>query len=412
MKTIVIPTYNHCDDLLKPCLESIFKHTDLDDVEIIVVANGCKDNTREYLADKPVKLLWFDEGLGYTKATNEGIKAAKGDIIILMNNDVVLLDFQNKNDWLNMLCTPLLNEERVGMTGTLKLWDWSAERDFLVFCCVAIKREMFDKIGLLDEIYSPGGCEDIEFCIRVEQLGYECRQVPSTEKCKVANGLNVNNFPLYHAGEGTMMDAEHKEEWQKIVDRNRKVLENRFKLPDGMFGPQDVEAYRELANEVPEGGTICEIGTWKGRSLCSIADIIKRRGLKAIAIDTFAGATNEPAQMALAIEQGIEAAFLANIKRFNLEPVIYKMAGDEAAKLIASGSLDLCFIDANHSYEAVKSDLGTWEPKVKKGGVIGGHDYNGPMYPNPSWPGVKKAVDERYRDIHYNGVSLVWSKML
>ena len=43
--SIVIPTYNHCEDLLKPCLESIFKYTDMTDVELVISANGCTDNT-------------------------------------------------------------------------------------------------------------------------------------------------------------------------------------------------------------------------------------------------------------------------------------------------------------------------------------------------------------------------------
>jgi len=47
--SIVIPTYNHCEDLLKPCLESIFKYTDMTDVELVISANGCKDGTSDYL---------------------------------------------------------------------------------------------------------------------------------------------------------------------------------------------------------------------------------------------------------------------------------------------------------------------------------------------------------------------------
>ena len=78
--SVIIPTYNHCDDLLKPCLESIAQFTDLSTVEVIVVANGCVDHTREYVESlgEPFKLIWMDEAAGYTKATNVGIKAATG----------------------------------------------------------------------------------------------------------------------------------------------------------------------------------------------------------------------------------------------------------------------------------------------------------------------------------------------
>ena len=47
--SIVIPTYNHLDDFLKPCLQSIIQFTDLDKAEVIVVANGCVDATHQYV---------------------------------------------------------------------------------------------------------------------------------------------------------------------------------------------------------------------------------------------------------------------------------------------------------------------------------------------------------------------------
>jgi len=50
---------------------------------------------------------------------------------------------------------------------------------------------------------------------------------------------------------------------------------------------------------------------------------------------------------------------------------------------------DLVFIDADHSYDSVKKDILAWLPKVKRGGVLCGHDYG-----NPEHGGVEKAVKE------------------
>jgi hypothetical protein len=61
----------------------------------------------------------------------------------------------------------------------------------------------------------------------------------------------------------------------------------------------------------------------------------------------------------------------------------------DAATLVEDGSLDLVFIDADHSYEGVRKDIEAWSPKVRKGGVIAGHDYG-----HPDFPDVKVAVDE------------------
>lgn len=56
------------------------------------------------------------------------------------------------------------------------------------------------------------------------------------------------------------------------------------------------------------------------------------------------------------------------------------------------GQLDFVFIDANHYYDFVLADINVWLPKLKKGGLLGGHDYNNPR---GDWgKDVKRAVDE------------------
>ena len=67
----------------------------------------------------------------------------------------------------------------------------------------------------------------------------------------------------------------------------------------------------------------------------------------------------------------------------------------EAAKDIEDKSLDLVFIDADHSYESVLQDIKAWLPKVRKGGILSGHDYDYPKF----W-GVKKAVDELLKNVN------------
>jgi hypothetical protein len=61
-----------------------------------------------------------------------------------------------------------------------------------------------------------------------------------------------------------------------------------------------------------------------------------------------------------------------------------------AADLVDDGWADFVFIDAAHSYSAVKSDIERWQPKVRPGGWLGGHDYN------EKFPGVIAAVNEAF----------------
>ena len=59
-----------------------------------------------------------------------------------------------------------------------------------------------------------------------------------------------------------------------------------------------------------------------------------------------------------------------------------------AVMMVEDKSLDFVFIDAQHDYDSVKQDIDLWLPKVKKGGLLSGHDYH------EQFPGVIKAVNE------------------
>lgn len=65
------------------------------------------------------------------------------------------------------------------------------------------------------------------------------------------------------------------------------------------------------------------------------------------------------------------------------------------------GSVDLVFIDADHSYEAVKNDIRTWLPKVRRGGLLLGHDYNHRK--------VKRAVDEIFDSVETTCAAPTWA---
>jgi GT2 family glycosyltransferase len=212
--SVVIPTYNHLDDFLKPCLESIIKYTDLQNTEIIVVANGCTDNTANYVNSltsiyPSIKLIDIKEGLGYTKSTNIGIKAASGEYIVPLNNDTVLLE-QRKNEWLLMLEQPFIDDPLMGVTGPLWQDDRITRYKFIIFFCAMIPKRLFDELGLLDEIFSPGSGEDIDFCIKAQLKGYKVQVVPYNTNLQKEGGKIVSgNFPIYHYAEGTFENIEN-----------------------------------------------------------------------------------------------------------------------------------------------------------------------------------------------------------
>ncbi len=82
----------------------------------------------------------------------------------------------------------------------------------------------------------------------------------------------------------------------------------------------------------------------------------------------------------------------------------------EAAALVGERSLDLVFLDADHSMEGVTADLAAWAPKVKPGGWIGGHDY---ANPDPAFHfEVKRAVDEWAGDDIETDLNFTWWRRL
>jgi GT2 family glycosyltransferase len=238
--SIIIPTaFDHLESDLKPCIESIIKYTDLTDVEVIVVANGCTDDTANYvlgLANKynsnlgqpagpPAKfiLLQYPVALGYAKACNKGLEIAKGDYAILLNNDTYLLP-QEQNAWLKQIESPFLSDPKVGVSGPLARWSEETKHNFLIFFIAAIKRELYLKLKLNEE-YGVGGGEDTEYCIEAEKLGYK------VTACDVIHGVNdadkvmLGTFPIYHKGEATMNKLPN---WKELYDANTLKLSKKY----------------------------------------------------------------------------------------------------------------------------------------------------------------------------------------
>lgn len=235
--SIVIPTYNHCTDLLKPCIDTIFKYTNMGDVELIISANGCIDNTKLYLDtlrlqfdslgfSKNLKIVWNDAPLGYSKATNEGIKVSTTDKIVLLNNDTLLLE-QSASSWLSLLESPFLENDKCGISCVIKSFSEPAGHDFAIFFCVMVDRKVFDTIGLLNEEYGKGGGEDTEFSIEAEKSGFDvcvCTDLKWNTDIKMYTG----SFPIYHIGEGTVHDATLVPDWSDVFFANSVKLSKKY----------------------------------------------------------------------------------------------------------------------------------------------------------------------------------------
>lgn len=131
-----------------------------------------------------------------------------------------------------------------------------------------------------------------------------------------------------------------------------------------------------------------EVGIFHGCSLSWLGVEVVNRGLPVTihAVDSFAGWPG--------VAQG--PALRASFER-NLAPVaaalgdrwvVHPVPSVAAAQRFTDASVDLVWIDADHSYEAVRDDIAAWRPKVRAGGIIGGDDI--------PFPGVAQAVREAF----------------
>jgi len=131
-----------------------------------------------------------------------------------------------------------------------------------------------------------------------------------------------------------------------------------------------------------------EIGSWTGNSAVLIGTIVKRMCGKLYSIDWYQGGVGEEHLKSLAEKINIRDIFMSNMKFFELEDTVTQMntKSEAANKDFDKESLDFIFIDGDHTYEGVKEDIKLWLPKLKRGKILAGHDYN--------HTGVNKAVNE------------------
>jgi GT2 family glycosyltransferase len=222
-----VPVYNHLD-FTKNCVFSILRNTISEEFEIVVVSNGCTDETNEWVlqmqrVDPRIVLLSYREPLGVTQAFNAGLQTSRGDYLVILNNDVEILG----THWLKILVQPFSRPE-VAATGPLKLWSPEANTEFLVFCCVMIPRRVLDVVGYLSTEFGVGYGEDIDWCKRAILEGFKIVLVPEGVKLIVKDGLWVqegSGFPIYHRGEGTVHDIK---DWNKITAENREKLKAKY----------------------------------------------------------------------------------------------------------------------------------------------------------------------------------------
>lgn len=191
----IIPSFNSADEIIN-CLSSLRRNGNSSfDLEIIVIDNASADKTAEMIGKKfpDVEIIRNSQNLGFARAVNIGIKIAlkeNASHVLLLNQDTIVEPqligkLLNENSG---LVAPVIKFERdkkivydhggivnwwIGRTihrEFPKIMQGLVNIDYVSFCCVLIKKEVFDKIGLLNESYFLY-FEDVDFCTKVKKSG-------------------------------------------------------------------------------------------------------------------------------------------------------------------------------------------------------------------------------------------------
>ena len=238
LTSIVILTHNKIE-YTRQCIESIREHTIPEAREIIVVDNLSTDGTVEWLnGQKDIVRILNDENAGFPRGCNQGIRAAKGDNVLLLNNDTVVT-----RNFLGNLLNCLYSSQDIGAVGPItnscsngqaiavsytNLSEMHAfavennvsdpgkweERPRLVGYCLLIKKEVVERIGLLDERFTPGNYEDDDYCLRMRLAGFR------TILCRDAF--------IHHYG--SVSFGTYSQEFLTLLETNRKKFEEKWGL--------------------------------------------------------------------------------------------------------------------------------------------------------------------------------------
>ncbi len=212
--SVVILTWNSCA-LLDACLAALPAATASLASETIVIDNGSTDGTVEWLARRTdVITILNRRNRGVAPARNQGIRAARGAFLALLDDDTVAAPGALAALVAHLKTTPevgLAGPKLVGADGhlqyscrrfptlldkllrrlperfggavaddvELRWWDHASVRavDYVIGACQVIRRSALDEVGLLDEriFYGP---EDVDLCLRLQRAGWRVDYVP------------------------------------------------------------------------------------------------------------------------------------------------------------------------------------------------------------------------------------------
>ncbi len=278
--SIIVVTHNGLA-YTKMCLTTLFGCGWHRDDELIIVDNASSDGTPDYLSELArlnpfVRILLNRENRGFARANNQGLAIATGEVLILLNNDTLLLP-----GWSDGLLRRL-RDPGIGLVGpvtnrtcneaqvdapyrtfgevqqfarayTAAHNGQSAELGMLAMFCAAMRRDVFDRVGVLDEQFEIGMFEDDDYARRVRAAGYSI--------------VCADDVFVHHFGQGSLGELCVSGEYDRVLEANRRRFEQKWGVtwrPHGRRITPEYESLRErirntVRTQLPHGASVAVI---------------------------------------------------------------------------------------------------------------------------------------------------------
>jgi glycosyltransferase involved in cell wall biosynthesis len=246
--SIIVPTQDRAD-LLARCVDGVLTRTDYEPLELVIVDNDSKKSETALLfarltEDPRVRIIQYPGNFNYSAMNNRAVQEARGEVIVLMNNDVDVVSSLWLEEMVSHALRPeigavgaklllpdgrvqhagvvlgvghgaghffhLASREEVGPVGLLVL---TRRVSAVTGACMAIRRSVYLETGGLDENF-PVAFNDVDFCLRLGERGYAVVWTPFAE--------------LYHLESATRGKDHEDAKRLERLERDAKLLQQRW----------------------------------------------------------------------------------------------------------------------------------------------------------------------------------------
>ena len=242
--SIIVLAHNQLE-FTRRCVDSVLRNTEVP-FELIVLDNASTDDTPRYLRDlarqdSRVRPITSDVNAGFAAGNNMALREARGQWLVLLNNDTVVTD-----GWLSRMIRVARQDVRTGVVGPLSnsvsgvqhlaetpydentldgldkfACQWAEAHDGeqepfwrAVGFCMLIRRDVLETVGGLDERFGPGNFEDDDFCLRAALAGFRT--------------VIARDSFVHHYGGRTFLAGGGR---QQALLRNWELFKSKWDLP-------------------------------------------------------------------------------------------------------------------------------------------------------------------------------------